>query len=105
MGTRARRQCVRSHRPRARGGVSLVSVTAREPSLQEALDLGRLGADRAADRLRLAGVGRIVRRGWRAMRPLAPYLAALVVASLVTIATLVCIGLWLGFRRSEERRV
>src|SRR5262249_6526008 len=66
--------------------------------LQEALDLGRLGVDRAADRLGLAGVGRIVRRGWRAMRPLAPHLAALVVASLVTIGTLVCIGLWLGFR-------
>jgi ABC-type multidrug transport system fused ATPase/permease subunit len=75
-----------------------VSVTAQEPSLQEALDLGRLRADRAADRLGLAGVGRIVRRGWRAMRPLAPHLVALVVASLVTIATLVCIGLWLGFR-------
>src|SRR5262245_61390062 len=76
----------------------MMSVTAREPSLQEALDVGRLGADRAADRLGPAGVGGIVRRGWRAMRPLAPYLAALVIASLVTIATLVCIGLWLGFR-------
>src|SRR5262249_61621003 len=42
--------------------------------------------------------GGTVRRGWRAMPRVAPPLAALVVASLVTIATLVCIGLWLGFR-------
>jgi ABC-type multidrug transport system fused ATPase/permease subunit len=73
-------------------------VTAREPSLQDALELGHLGADRAADRQGLADVVRIVRRGWRAMRPLALHLAALVVVSLVTIATLVSIGLWLGFR-------
>src|SRR5262249_26217261 len=88
----------RSHRSRARGNVSLVSVTAHQPPLQEALDLGRLGVDRAADRLGLAGVGRIVRRGWRAMRPPAPHPAAPGRASLGAIAPLVCIGLWLGFR-------
>jgi ABC-type multidrug transport system fused ATPase/permease subunit len=73
-------------------------VTAHEPSVPEALDLGHLGADRAADRLGLAEVARIIRRGWRAMRPLTPHLAALVIVSLLTIASLVSIGLWLGFR-------
>ncbi len=73
-------------------------MTAREPSLKEALDLARLGADREAARLWSAGVGRIIRRGWRLMRPLAPHLVALVVASLLTIACLVAVGLWLGFR-------
>jgi ABC-type multidrug transport system fused ATPase/permease subunit len=100
-----RRSAIRSTRgngarvdSHAHHGVSVACVTAREPSLQEALDLARLGADRAADRLGLGGVGRVVRRGWRAMRPLAPHLAAVVLLSLLTIACLVGVGLWLGFR-------
>ena len=51
---------------RARAGVSLLRVTARQPSLRDALDLGRLGADRAADRLGLAGVRTDLSRGARA---------------------------------------
>jgi ABC-type multidrug transport system fused ATPase/permease subunit len=67
-------------------------------ALDGALDLTSLGADRAADRLGLAGAGRVLRRGPRLLRPLVPHLALLLGGSLVTIALFVMVGLWLVFR-------
>jgi ATP-binding cassette subfamily B protein len=75
-----------------------VQGPATQDALDDSLDLTRLGADRTADRLGLAGTGRILRRGSRLLRPLAPHLALLLIGSLVTIAVFVVAGLWLAFR-------